>query len=416
MAPKSSLMGYNADLFNLGTKFAQQPDTPDLWEQPFQDPYGGGAGGYSPQPQPQGQPQMGPGPAYPVGPNSWDQPQQMPQEPGVSPKKDLNHPFWSQVGQYLGSDDFKDSLLAGVIAGQMASDPKGALQMTLQFKQQREQRKFQAQQNEMQRQAVAENIKARNEAQKANKEQTDFAKRVAKIQAGLQAGNVPPETVQGWIAQNGPPGPDNIDKAETDFAILQSQVKAKEAAKKEDEKTLGSKLKVLGSIHAGGTIKDESLPDNLRKDPNFIASMATARTNAATLKDFDSRLKAARLKIATAQIKSQDPEYKVRLALAMRQLDDVLITRRGVEASMRAAEKPSAAIFQPPQETLDAYTTGLTDNLTSLNKELEDAVSDIGGIAAAKGEGKPAPEAPAKPGRTEQEKARRKKLGLSIEE
>jgi hypothetical protein len=420
MPARQGIKGYNQDLFKLGTQFAQEPDDDpngNVWDQPFQSPYGGGAGGFSPQmgqdPQiPQG------GIPYPTGPNSWDQMQPMPEQQGPppSPKKDMNHPFWSSVGQFLGSDAFKDSVMAGVIYGQMASDPKGALQMAVQFKEQRERRKWEAQQNQMQREAVAANIKERSEVTKENKAQTDLARRVAKIQAGLQVGNVPPEAVQQWIAENGPPGAENIDKAETDFAILQSQQKAKARQLKEETSTLNSKLKVLGDIHSGRPIKDESLPPNLSKDPAFLAATAEARKNAAALADFDKRLKAARLDLVTKNIKAQDPELKVRLAIAMKKLDDVFITRRGVEASLRNAQKPNPSIFQAPQEEVENFVSGLNNNITDLDAELESALAELGGIAQAKGEGNPAPEAPAKKTMSAQEKARRQKLGLPIEE
>lgn len=204
-------------VFQTGMGLGQRPDLGGvdpgaIWNQPFQSPYG----------QQQGNPQMEMPPDFGGGggfdPNMGPPPQDQGNDPtpllGAVANHAQNPSGWAALGNYLSSDSFKDSLMGGIIAGQMAVNPQGALELALRFKQQREDRAFRAQQNQLNRDAQAANIKARAEIEKYNKDLANFRSRTAKAQAQAVSTKF---DMNSWIAQHGVP-----DNPET-LALLEGE-------------------------------------------------------------------------------------------------------------------------------------------------------------------------------------------------
>lgn len=179
MAPKSNWL--DPTHFQFGLQLGSDPNfnfgpNPNVWDQQFQDPYNGGPNPLAPQPT-----GFGGGQAQPWGgmPQQMEYPQELtPQQQGpagyqgnVMSDIDLRdnpyyddgyagkHPAWHRFLQYTGSPQFADSMMAGAIAANISTNPIAAMQQALAFKQHRDQRAWQGQQNELQRQAMLERTK-----------------------------------------------------------------------------------------------------------------------------------------------------------------------------------------------------------------------------------------------------------------
>jgi len=163
------------------------------WDSPFQDPYQNGLQG--PQEGSGGamgegmSPDMGMGFGPPMGgfqgaqDMGGEQPQQGPSltgvwgdqdlinDPAYSQQADTAHPKWNRFLQYMNTPEAKDSMMLGVIMAQSSTDPMGALKLAQQFREHQAQRQFQAQQNQMNRDAQEQNIKLRSEYMKQQKDE-----------------------------------------------------------------------------------------------------------------------------------------------------------------------------------------------------------------------------------------------------
>ena len=311
--------GFDPHIFQFGMHLGQQPDLGgvdpqavlggNLWDQPYQDPYGGGGGAPPPQmggnmPSMGGQPPQDP--TMPMG-------QQSPSDDGGG--------FWHNAGQYLSSDSFKDSLMGGIIAGQMAANPQGALQMAMQWRQHKDQRKFQAEQNQLQRDAVKENIKARAEIEKGNKEQTQYQQRSGKLEAAMRQYAIDPTP---WIAENGPLTPDNIDKAETDLNVLVAQKKALEQSAKEVSTDIKNKGAIYSQAAKTGKILQSpyTSPGNPKYDPTMANDLTDIAKNRQGYESMSNDLRAARLarekaltKIAKKKLSDGTPDTAAKASL-----------------------------------------------------------------------------------------------------
>lgn len=273
--PGAPFPGFNQHLFDFGQHIGQ-----NAWDQPFQNPYASDPGfGGNPEDG-----SFGPQYADPTTPGGMGMSPSPPLEP--SPLHPGTHPaiaamvgsgepqqkghFWGDVGQYLSSQEGQDSLLLGAIAGQMVRDPIGALRLAVQFRQQRDQRNWQAQQNDMQREAVKENIKAKAEAERSVKDQATFEKRAAKAQAQAVANGF---DLNGWVGQNGPPTDDSsMTLLEHDLSTFTAQQKVIKDKQKEVAGDIANKAKIFGTVgRTGHMVNSEYTTEG---NPKYDAQMA----------------------------------------------------------------------------------------------------------------------------------------------
>jgi hypothetical protein len=187
-------------------------------------------------------------------------------------------------------------------------------------------------------------MKQRSELAKENKAQNDFTKRIAKIQAGLQAGNVPPELVQQWMADNGPLDEDNVSKAENDFALFQSQVKAQEKADK-DQKT---RIDLFGRV-AKGTLPASAVKNLYKNDPE---AAATADTLEKQFKDMYT------LNLKVKQERAEQLKQAGRLA-----------------AKMGDAAKEALSNYKEDTGVIDKEVDDLLDTLKDPDKVIQYAIA-----------------------------------------
>lgn len=306
--------GFNRDWFEFGRYHGGQPglggiNPSDLlnhnaWDQPFQDPYQAG-----PNDPTQGQPN----PMMAPPPNMGTQ---MPPMAGNS--AGMQPPPQQGNGASFDPQSFADSVMMGLIMGQFTTNPQGAIQMATQWRGARDQRRLQAEQNQLNRDAQQENIRARAEAEAGQKKQADIQKRVAKIQAGLQAGNVPPEIVQQWLADHGGElTEENLPKAESDFAVFQSQAKAKQLADKQATADIANKQKIATTISKSGALmsSEYTKEGTAKYDKAFAESLPAVAQRRHDMDAIMSQLRTARLdreraltKLTTRKLSDGSPD------------------------------------------------------------------------------------------------------------
>jgi hypothetical protein len=240
-----------------------------MWDAPFQSPYGqqggpqdGDFGGMMGDPSQQ-DPSMGgadvTGQQEPSGPTGVWGDQDLINNPDYSWAAQTKHPKWNRFLQYMNTQEAKDSMMLGVIMSQMGTDPKGALQLAMQFREHQSQRAFQAQQGQLQREAVAENMKARTQYEKQQKDEA--AKRTLYYKIDQSRKN---------LADKGEKPPDMPDDEAAwpayheDLRNKLAEVDAKDKAKKEGDKDL---QQAFGQAHQTGVV-----PEKYANDPMVNAA------------------------------------------------------------------------------------------------------------------------------------------------
>ena len=289
--------GFSMDHFHYGLQMGmdEHGTSQHPWDSPYQDPYAMGI-------NPAGPPGMGsmPGPGMGVGPQGpidsapfggfgglagdtqgGQQGPQMPQgvgwpgqpdpsqPPGPSPTgvwgdQDLindpdyadaaqsAHPKWNRFLQYMNTPQARDSMMLGVIMSQMGTNPQAAMQMALQFKEHVDQRNWQAQQNEMQREAMLQRGQ------------------LAKVDA--RAGKLRAQALQNGIDISGlgPLDESNLDYGEAYVQKQAAEKKSADATQKQSDNVTKDKRALLN-----GTFKHEvdatkyTDPNSKDYDPTF---------------------------------------------------------------------------------------------------------------------------------------------------
>jgi hypothetical protein len=214
--------------------------------------------------------QAGPGGGLPPLPqDDDDEPEMGPPQGG--PQQQGQPGFFKGMGQYFQSPEGKDSMMMGLIMSRIGTDPQGALQMAQQFRQQRDQRAFQAQQGQLQRDQQRELVKLRSQGDKEQKRVGDIGKRWAKAQS--QAVSVGLNTNDYDLYGD----EQDLVRLEHDVTARSEQRKATETATKEKDKVQGYKEKILGRALKSPT--EASIytdPESPQYDAEFGRNLANA--------------------------------------------------------------------------------------------------------------------------------------------
>ena len=215
---------------------------------------------------------------------------------GGAPEPPPGHPFWRNLGNYLGSDAFKDSLMGGIIAGQMATNPQGALQLAMQWRQHKDQRAFQAQQNQMQRDAIMARFKFQQQA----KREEDTARRKAgqlhlAQSKAVQLGISIPE----WETNNNRPlDEDSVDDFLGYASKVGEQRKVEAAQAKAQKDTMSQQNAVLGKLFKGEPVGKTPWDGQADWEQMKSAAKAHGEDYTATQKSLrDARLESAKLEL-----------------------------------------------------------------------------------------------------------------------
>ena len=289
MAPKPKSW-IDPNLFKFGMQLGSQPnfdfgEDPNMWDQQFQNPYSGGQDPYAPQQTAQmgpmsgmmdprmgmnpGMGQMGPGMGQGMpqgmgmqgptpqqqGPAGYDGPVMsdidLRNNPYYQDGYQGKHPAWHRFMQYTGTPQFADSMMAGAIAAGMSRDPEGTMQRAIAFKQHRDQRRYQAQQNELQRESMLERTKL-------NKDITNRNKMYYQIDSARK------DIANSGFAGELPPMPE--DEAAFPMYLEGLRQTLAEVKKGKQEQDRGDKLRQQSF---GQTQKTGVVPDEYANDPMF---------------------------------------------------------------------------------------------------------------------------------------------------
>lgn len=175
----------------------------------------------------------------------------------------------NQFSQYFSSPQFRDSMMAGAIAIASAKNPTLGLQMAMQMREHQNQRAFQEQQAQLQRDSQQQMMRERAQIQKGYKDQAQFNSQSAKLDAALRVAGISPDPI---MADLGPPSPDNIEQWKGRVQTAVAQQKAAQAAQKEATTDVTNKAKILSNIASTGTFIGS--PYTTKGNPKYDADLA----------------------------------------------------------------------------------------------------------------------------------------------
>lgn len=229
------------------------------------------------------------------GPNGMSQAQNgmiMPSG-GALPQTQQEPPGQPQGGgfkDYMNSQNGKDDMMMGLIMSNYGSNPGKALEMAMQFKQQKDQRRYQAEQNQMQRDATRDNMKLRADMEKQEKEDKQWMSERAKGIAQLQKAGLTEDDI---TAELGPWGKENSQASTSMVTQKIAEKKANEEKMKKDQTDFTNMEGIAGRVHTTGVITpskytNPTLPDgkpnpDYRED--FVAALEGIASNRKALND-----------------------------------------------------------------------------------------------------------------------------------